>query len=69
MGDIKIKPSPRYQLSKFLTINQILTGAGTNQVPLALSTALLVSHRRKTVDADVLIRSCGTTLSLLDSSS
>jgi hypothetical protein len=32
-------------------INKILTRAGPNQVPLALSTTLLVSHRRKSVDA------------------
>jgi hypothetical protein len=29
------------------------TGAGANQVPVALFTALLVSHRRTWVDADV----------------
>jgi hypothetical protein len=51
---------PRYQFCEFLPISQILTGAGTIQVPLALSTTLLVSHPRKSVDADVLLRSCGT---------
>jgi len=53
----------------FLLINHMLTGAGASYVPLALFTAILASHRRNTVDADVPMRSCGTTLSLLDSSS
>jgi hypothetical protein len=59
----------RYQFYRFLSVSQILTGAGTNQVPLALSTTLLVSHRRKSVYADVLLHSCRRVLSLLDSSS
>ena len=42
--------------------------AGTNWVPLALAITLLVSHRRKGVYADVLSNSCGTVLSLLNSS-
>ena len=67
MLDTKIKSSPRYPFYKFIYIKQILTGAGTNQVPLALSTTLLVSHRLKSVDSDVLL-SCGTVASLLDSS-
>jgi hypothetical protein len=55
MLDTKIKSSPRYQFPKFFSINQIPTDVGTNQVPLAQSTTLLVPHRRKSLDADALL--------------
>jgi hypothetical protein len=67
MLDTKIKSRLCYQFSKFRSINHIRTGESANQIPLTLFTALLVAHRRKIVDAAVLIRSRGTTLSLLDS--
>jgi hypothetical protein len=56
---VVIIPNPTPVTNLFIYIKQMLTSAGTDQVPLAQSTTVLVSHRPKSIDSDDLL-SCAT---------